>query len=214
MDELRSTQRERRSCYEPGMGGCRRDLIVSCAVVLSSVGGACVGEPPPLPSMTSGSGTWEQNPGLTAIVEGLVLSITTGSPVLDSGSETLGSSTVSIMMTTGELQTIGDFEVPGASGTTSSGSGSTTDLPSACGPDPTDDPCIECGKIHCCMQLDACLAEGDETTGCACFLACFVAGGDPMTECGGMCSVSIFAGGTPTGQLGACIWTNCNICVM
>jgi hypothetical protein len=69
-----------------------------------------------------------------------------------------------------------------------------------CTPDPMGDPCIECAKANCCMEIQTCVGDAE----CGACITCVQQTGD-ITQCIGMCNQS----DPRTGALGQCVIGAC-----
>ena len=98
-------------------------------------------------------------------------------------------------------------------GTATTGTGTATSTstgPDPCAPEPGDDPCRTCAKVHCCTEALACFAD----TQCTCLVDCYQnpPPGDPMMACFDSCNVLPPGGPGPTQatqDFGACASSNC-----
>ena len=101
----------------------------------------------------------------------------------------------------GDPTTTGDGD--GDPTTTGDGDGDGDGDPDPCAVQPNDGMCLACGKVNCCAQLLACVADAD----CNCVKDCFL-GGDTVANCGMMCGVQPNMNAAFMA-VGACVQNSC-----
>jgi hypothetical protein len=92
----------------------------------------------------------------------------------------------------------------------SSGAESESGAADVCAAERGDDECIECTKVECCDEVEACAAD-DGPGGCACAHDCVIGGGD-LTTCVVGCGLYPFPEGSPIVPLANCMLEQCPSC--